>query len=92
MADGTIVDFRASSPEIELITTMAILKAADANATNVEAVGTRIDEQQIPDDVTIQVLTPARDELIRATFESLRGVRRAGEWDPGAARVADMLA
>jgi 2-isopropylmalate synthase len=36
-----------------------------------------IEGQRIPDDVTIQVLTPARDELIRATFESLRGVRRA---------------
>ncbi len=36
-----------------------------------------IERQRIPDDVTIQVLTQAREELIRSTFESLRGVRRA---------------
>ena len=36
-----------------------------------------IDEDRIPEDVTIQVLTQAREELIRATFDSLRGVRRA---------------
>ena len=36
-----------------------------------------IDENQIPDDVTIQVLTQARDELIQRTFESLAGARRA---------------
>src|SRR3546814_1245155 len=31
----------------------------------------------IPDDVTIQVLTPAREELIRRSFESLKGAKRA---------------
>ena len=36
-----------------------------------------IDENLIPEDVTIQVLTQAREELIRKTFESLRGARRA---------------
>lgn len=36
-----------------------------------------IDNHIIPDDVTIQVLTPAREELIRRTFESLQGVKRA---------------
>jgi 2-isopropylmalate synthase len=36
-----------------------------------------IDEDLIPDDVTIQVLTQAREELIRRTFESLRGAPRA---------------
>lgn len=36
-----------------------------------------IDEDLIPADVTIQVLTQAREELIRKTFESLRGARRA---------------
>jgi 2-isopropylmalate synthase len=36
-----------------------------------------IDEELIPDDVTIQVLTQAREELIRKTFEALRGVKRA---------------
>ena len=36
-----------------------------------------IEEDLIPGDVTIQVLTPAREPLIRRTFESLRGARRA---------------
>ena len=36
-----------------------------------------IDQQLIPDDVTIQVLTQARDHLISRTFEALVGVPRA---------------
>ncbi|KPK39767.1 MAG: 2-isopropylmalate synthase [Gammaproteobacteria bacterium SG8_47] len=36
-----------------------------------------IDERLIPGDVTIQVLTQARPELIARTYEALRGVRRA---------------
>jgi 2-isopropylmalate synthase len=36
-----------------------------------------IEEERVPDDVTIQVLVQARAELIRRTFESLKGARRA---------------
>ena len=36
-----------------------------------------IDEDLIPQDVTIQVLTQAREHLIERTFEALRGARRA---------------
>ena len=36
-----------------------------------------IDNNLIPDDVTVQVLTPAREPLIRRTFESLKGSKRA---------------
>ncbi|WP_415897707.1 2-isopropylmalate synthase [Neptuniibacter sp. QD72_48] len=36
-----------------------------------------IEENRIPEDVTIQVLTQAREGLIERTFESLEGVRRA---------------
>lgn len=36
-----------------------------------------IEEDRIPDDVTIQVLTQARPELIARTYESLKGARRA---------------
>ncbi|MCU0833544.1 MAG: 2-isopropylmalate synthase [Chromatiaceae bacterium] len=36
-----------------------------------------IEARQIPRDVTIQVLVQAREDLIRRTFESLRGVERA---------------
>ena len=36
-----------------------------------------IEEKLVPDDVTIQVLTQARPELIERTFESIAGARRA---------------
>ena len=36
-----------------------------------------IDDKVIPDDVTIQVLTQSRPELIRRSFDSIRGSRRA---------------
>ena len=36
-----------------------------------------IEENRIPDDVTVQVLTQARPELIARTYEALKGVRRA---------------
>ena len=36
-----------------------------------------IEGKLIPDDVTIQVLTQAREPLIRRTFDSLRGARQA---------------
>ena len=36
-----------------------------------------IDNNRIPEDVTIQVLTQARADLINKTFEALKGVRRA---------------
>jgi 2-isopropylmalate synthase len=36
-----------------------------------------IEEDRIPDDVTVQVLTQAREELIVRTFEALKGCKRA---------------
>lgn len=36
-----------------------------------------INEHLIPDDVTVQVLTQAREHLIRRTFESLKGLDKA---------------
>ncbi|HEX2494244.1 MAG TPA: 2-isopropylmalate synthase [Steroidobacter sp.] len=48
-----------------------------ASQTDFEFVRELIEENLIPDDVTVQVLTQARPELIERTFESLRGVRRA---------------
>ncbi len=36
-----------------------------------------IEEKRIPDDVTIQVIVQARDELIMRTFESLQGAKKA---------------
>jgi 2-isopropylmalate synthase len=48
-----------------------------ASQTDFDFVRQLIDDKAIPDDVTIQVLTQARDELIDRTFESIRGARRA---------------
>ncbi|MEM8867408.1 MAG: 2-isopropylmalate synthase [Verrucomicrobiota bacterium] len=36
-----------------------------------------VDENRIPDDVTVQVLVQAREHLIRRTFESLEGTKSA---------------
>ncbi len=36
-----------------------------------------IEEDQVPDDVTLQVLTQARPHLIERTFDALQGARRA---------------
>lgn len=36
-----------------------------------------IEENHVPDDVTLQVLVQAREHLIARTFESLKGVKRA---------------
>ncbi|MBD2103531.1 2-isopropylmalate synthase [Leptolyngbya sp. FACHB-261] len=38
---------------------------------------TLVEENRIPEDVTIQVLTQAREHLIRRTFESVRGAKQA---------------
>ena len=36
-----------------------------------------IEKNLIPDDVTVQVLTQAREHLIKRTFESLKGLKKA---------------
>ncbi|MDQ8022526.1 MAG: 2-isopropylmalate synthase [Moraxellaceae bacterium] len=48
-----------------------------ASQTDFDFVRKLIDEKLIPGDVTIEVLTQAREHLIRRTFESLQGARRA---------------
>ena len=48
-----------------------------ASQTEFNFVRRLIEENLIPDDVTIQVLTQARESLIRRTIESLQGARKA---------------
>ena len=48
-----------------------------ASQTDYDFIRKIIEEDRIPDDVTIQVLTQARPELIERTFESLRGAKQA---------------
>lgn len=48
-----------------------------ASQTDFDFVRTLIDENLIPGDVTIQVLTQAREHLIKRTYESLVGAKQA---------------
>src|SRR5271170_1266801 len=48
-----------------------------ASQTDFDFMRELIEQRLIPDDVTVQVLTQARPELIARTYESLRGARRA---------------
>ncbi|WP_313529922.1 2-isopropylmalate synthase [Shinella sp.] len=48
-----------------------------ASQTEFDFVRALVEEDRIPDDVTIQVLTQSRKDLIARTFESLEGARQA---------------
>ncbi|WP_030143659.1 2-isopropylmalate synthase [Mycetocola saprophilus] len=48
-----------------------------ASQTDFDFVRSLIEENAIPDDVTIQVLTQAREHLIARTYESLKGAKQA---------------
>ena len=48
-----------------------------ASETEYDFVRALIERNMIPDDVTIQVLTQAREHIIRKTFDALKGVPRA---------------
>ncbi|MDP4689659.1 MAG: 2-isopropylmalate synthase [Candidatus Nanopelagicales bacterium] len=48
-----------------------------ASQTDFDFVRQLIDEDLIPDDVVIQVLTQAREHLIERTFEAIRGAKQA---------------
>ncbi len=48
-----------------------------ASQTDFDFVRHLIEQQLIPDDVKIQVLTPAREKLIRRSFASLQGAKQA---------------
>ena len=48
-----------------------------ASETEYEFCRTLIEENLIPDDVTIQVLTQSREHIIAKTFEALRGAKKA---------------
>src|SRR6187402_507011 len=48
-----------------------------ASQTDFDFVRQLIEDDLIPDDVTIQVLTQAREELIARTYEAIRGAKQA---------------
>ena len=48
-----------------------------ASDTEYQFLRTLIEENLIPDDVTVQVLTQAREHIIRKTFDALKGAKNA---------------
>jgi 2-isopropylmalate synthase len=48
-----------------------------ASQTDYDFIRLLIDERLIPDDVTVSVLMPAREGLVRRSFEALKGARSA---------------
>lgn len=48
-----------------------------ASETEYQFLRKLIEEDMIPDDVTVQVLTQAREHIIRKTFEALKGAKNA---------------
>ena len=48
-----------------------------AGATEFDFISGLVKDGRIPDDVMVQVLTQAREDLIATTFESLRGAKKA---------------
>ena len=48
-----------------------------ASDTEFEFARRLIDDNLIPDDVTVQVLTQSRPHIIKRTFEALKGAKRA---------------
>jgi len=48
-----------------------------AGATEYDFIRSLVDQNRIPDDVMVQVLTQSREDLIATTFESLAGAKQA---------------
>lgn len=48
-----------------------------ASETEYQFLRTLIEEDLIPDDVTVQVLTQSREHIIQKTFDSLKGIKKA---------------
>ena len=48
-----------------------------ASETEYEFLRRLVEDNLVPDDVTVQVLTQAREHIIRRTFDALRGVKNA---------------
>jgi 2-isopropylmalate synthase len=86
LRDGNQALIDPMSPErklkmFELLVTMGYKEIEvgfpSASQTDFDFVRQLIEENHIPDDVTIQVLTQARDHLIERTYESIKGSKKA---------------
>lgn len=86
LRDGNQALFEPMNPEQKLRMFKMLVKIGfkqievafpSASQTDFDFVRRLIEENHIPDDVTIEVLTQARDHLIERTFESLKGAKQA---------------
>lgn len=86
LRDGNQALFEPMNPEQKLKMFLMLVKIGfkqievafpSASQTDFDFVRRLIEENHIPDDVTIEVLTQARDHLIERTFESLKGAKQA---------------
>lgn len=86
LRDGNQALFEPMNPEQKLKMFLMLVNIGfkqievafpSASQTDFDFVRKLITENYIPDDVTIEVLTQARDHLIERTFESLQGAKQA---------------
>jgi 2-isopropylmalate synthase len=86
LRDGNQALIDPMSPERKKIMFLMLVKMGfkeievgfpSASQTDFDFVRSLIEDDLIPDDVTIQVLTQAREHLIGRTYESLKGAKRA---------------
>jgi len=86
LRDGNQALIDPMSPERKKIMFLMLVKMGfkeievgfpSASQTDFDFVRTLIENDLIPEDVTIQVLTQARQHLIQRTYESLKGAKRA---------------
>ncbi|MGE5118003.1 MAG: 2-isopropylmalate synthase [Betaproteobacteria bacterium] len=86
LRDGNQALIEPMSPERKLRMFEALLAIGfkeievgfpSASQADFDFVRLLVERDLVPDDATIQVLTPAREPLIRRTFESLCGAKRA---------------
>ncbi|RYZ84112.1 MAG: 2-isopropylmalate synthase, partial [Moraxellaceae bacterium] len=86
LRDGNQALFEPMNPEQKLRMFLMLVNMGfkqievafpSASQTDFDFVRKLITENYIPDDVTIEVLTQARDHLIERTFESLQGAKQA---------------
>lgn len=86
LRDGNQALIDPMSPERKKVMFLMLVKMGfkeievgfpSASQTDFDFVRSLIVDELIPDDVTIQVLTQAREHLIQRTYESLKGAKRA---------------
>ena len=68
---------RVGAPTAEEAGFVDVFETIEIGGDRVTVLRQLVEGDRVPDDVTIQVLTQARDHLIERTYESIRGARSA---------------